>query len=174
MAEKLDLDDRIYSLQSKEAFVTLKDHKDNFVNNTKCRLLNPAKSDLGKVSKKILARVVTDSSEKTKMQSWKNTHSVIEWFKELKNKQKLSFLQFDICEFYPSITKQVLVNALNYAKNITKITKQEIDIILQTKSGILFTRDQAWVKKGNQSFDITMGSWDGAEVCDLVGLYMLA
>ena len=128
MAEKLDLDDRIYSLQSKEAFITLKDHKDNFANNTKCRLLNPAKSDMGKVSKQILARVVKDLREKTKLKSWKNTPSVIEWFKKLKNKQKLSFVQFDIWEFYPSITKQVLINALNYAKDITKITKQEKDI----------------------------------------------
>ena len=61
-------------------------------------------------------------------------------------------VQFDICEFYPSITKKVLI-ALNYAKNITKISKQEQDTIIQTKSGILFSKDQAWVKKANQSFD---------------------
>ena len=83
-------------------------------------------------------------------------------------------MQFDICEFYPSITKQVLIKAIEYAKNFTKITKQDKDIILQTKSGILFSKDQAWVKKGPQSFDVTMGSWDGAEVCDLVGLYLLS
>ena len=74
MAEKLDLDDRIYSLQSKEAFITLKDHKDNFANNTKCRLLNPAKSDLGKVSKQILARVVTDLREKRNCRVGKTHH----------------------------------------------------------------------------------------------------
>ena len=31
-----------------------------------------------------------------------------------------------------------------------------------------------WVKKGNKVFDVTMGSWDGAEVADLVGLYLLS
>ncbi|KAK3729018.1 hypothetical protein QZH41_011470 [Actinostola sp. cb2023] len=31
-----------------------------------------------------------------------------------------------------------------------------------------------WVKKGNgRMFDVTMGSYDGAEVCDLIGLYIL-
>ena len=81
---------------------------------------------------------------------------------------------FDICEFYPSITEEILKKALTYAKKHTNITKQEIDIILQTKSGLLFNGKQAWNKKGNKAFDVTMGSWDGAEVCDLIGLYLLS
>ena len=28
-------------------------------------------------------------------------------------------------------------------------------------------------KKGNKDFDVTMGSFDGPEVCELVGLYIL-
>ena len=30
-----------------------------------------------------------------------------------------------------------------------------------------------WVKSDNPDFDVTMGSYDGAEVCELVGLYIL-
>ena len=31
-----------------------------------------------------------------------------------------------------------------------------------------------WIKKGdNPYFDVTMGSYDGAEICELVGLYLL-
>ena len=30
-----------------------------------------------------------------------------------------------------------------------------------------------WVKQGNTNFDVTMGSFDGAEVCELVGLFVL-
>ena len=41
MAEKLELDDGIYSLNVKDCFITVKDHKENFENNTTCRLLNP-------------------------------------------------------------------------------------------------------------------------------------
>ena len=29
------------------------------------------------------------------------------------------------------------------------------------------------MKKGNSDFDVTMGAFDGAEVCELVGLYLL-
>ena len=39
---------------------------------------------------------------------------------------------------------------------------------------MLFDDSGAWVKKdGNPLFDITMGSFDGAEVRELVGLYLL-
>ena len=39
---------------------------------------------------------------------------------------------------------------------------------------VLFDKDTPWKKKGNETlFDVTMGSFDGAEVCELVGLYIL-
>ena len=39
---------------------------------------------------------------------------------------------------------------------------------------MLFHDGKEWVKKeGNPLFDVTMGSYDGAEVCELVGLYLL-
>ena len=87
IAEKLEIDDRLYAFTKRDSFITIKDHKDNFENNTKCRLINPAKSDLGKISKKILARIVTSVKERTKLNLWKNTDSVIEWFKNLNNKE---------------------------------------------------------------------------------------
>ena len=48
---KVDLHDRIECHSRSPAFITLKDHKDSFVNNPKFRLLNPAKTQIGKVSK---------------------------------------------------------------------------------------------------------------------------
>ena len=54
IAKKLDLDNRIDALVEKDSFVTLKDHKPHFDNNPTCRLINPSKSEIGKISKKIL------------------------------------------------------------------------------------------------------------------------
>ena len=45
--------------EKREAFISLKDHKENFQNNPKCRLINPAKSDSGKISKPILDKLST-------------------------------------------------------------------------------------------------------------------
>ena len=158
IAEELELDERIYAFSKRDAFITVKDHKDNFQNNTKCRLINPAKSDLGKVSKKILSRVVTALRKSSNLNQWKNPFAVIDWFKELENKDTLTFLLFDIVEYYPNITEELLKKALNYAKNHVDITKEEIKIILQTKKALLFSDGKPWVKKGHNNFDVTMGS----------------
>ena len=96
IATNLELDNRIYAFSERDSFITIKDHKDNYMNNTKCRLINPAKSDVGKVAKKILTRIVTSLIELGQLKQWKNSYSVIDRFKGLKNKYTRTFLVFDI------------------------------------------------------------------------------
>ena len=50
--------------------------------------------------------------KKTQMNQLRNTKSVIEWFKTIKNKSKSSFIKFDIVEFYPSVSKELLSKAI--------------------------------------------------------------
>ncbi len=50
--------DRIEQMKKREAFISLKDHKENFENNPKCQLINPAKSESGKLSKIILDKSI--------------------------------------------------------------------------------------------------------------------
>ena len=50
-ATSLGIQDRTTTLAKKQAFITMKDHKENFNNAPKCRLINPAKSIIGRVSK---------------------------------------------------------------------------------------------------------------------------
>merc|ERR1711928_191966 len=38
---------------------------------------------------------------------------------------------------------------------------------------VLFNDNSPWVKKEGEEFDVTMGSFDGAETTDLVGLFLL-
>ena len=111
IAESLDLDDRIDAFAEKEAFVTLKDHKPNFANNPSCRIINPAKSEIGIISQKIFQRINSEVVKATGRNQWKNTHSVIEWFKNIQSKPTHSFICFDIIEFYPSITEDLLRNS---------------------------------------------------------------
>ena len=53
------------------------------------------------------------------------------------------------------------------------ISPEEKDILFHTCKSVLYHKDQAWQKKGESPVDIGMGSFDGAEKCDLVGLYLL-
>ena len=45
---------------------------------------------------------------------------------------------------------------------------------MQSKKTLLFQNSESWVKKTvNESFDVPMGCYDGAEVCELVGSFIL-
>ena len=45
-----EIADRIDCLRKFHPFLSFKDHKDNFLSNPKCRLINPTKSQIGKIS----------------------------------------------------------------------------------------------------------------------------
>ena len=170
---KLDLDDRVFATQKKDAYVTIKDHKENYLNDTKCRLLNPTKPELGKISKQKLAKIVAEVKRKSEVNQWRNTDSVISWFKQLRNKERLNFISFDIVNFYPSITEDLLRRAIAWAGSLTTITEEDTEIIFACKESVLYSNSSPWVKREGEEFDITMGSYDGAESTDLVGLFLL-
>ena len=45
---------------------------------------------------------------------------------------------------------------------------------MHCRKSLLFDNETAWTKKNHSDiFDVTMGSFDGAEVCELIGLFLL-
>ena len=107
------------------------------------------------------------------MNQRRNTKSVIDWFKAIKNKSKSSFIKFDIVQFYPSISKERLSKAIEYAQSVNTNEEKVIKTIYHARKSLHFDKENPWVKKDNPEFDVTMGSYDGAELCELVGLYLL-
>ena len=177
IADKLELSDRIEKYSDSPAYLLLKDHKDNFDNDPKCRLINPAKTNIGKISKQLLQEINREVREKTGLTQWQSTGEVLNWFKDITHKDKKKFMQMDIVDFYPSITKELLDKAMDWASTITPIQEKTKAIISHARRSLLFSRTQRgetipWTKK-NGEFDITMGAPDGAEACELVGLLLL-
>ena len=85
------------------------------------------------------------------------------------------FIQFDIVEFYPSISIKLLSKTLDWEQGLTEISPSEREIIMSAKGTLLYNKGQPWCKKNPPNFfDVTMGSYDGAETCELVGLYILS
>ena len=66
------------------------------------------------------------------------------------------------------------MKSIKFAKTYTNISDDDIKIILQSRKSFLFFKGTPWNKSNNPGFDITMGSFDGAECCEIVGLYMLS
>ena len=175
IANNYGIDKRAECLANNQAFITLKDHKPNFNTKLPCRLINPCKSELGAISKTILDRVNKEIREKLKLNQWKNTTEVIDWFKSVSNKHECRFVQMDIKEFYPAITKDTLTQALNFAQKHTTITNEDVRTIFHCRKSLLIFDKVTWNKKtSDDCFDVTMGSYDGAEICDLVGLFILS
>ena len=81
-------------------------------------------------------------------------------------------MQFDINEFYPSISEELLRNSIKFAKNYATIEQEEEKLIMACRKSILFNDGRAWTKK-EKNFDVTMGVQDGAEIAELTGIYFL-
>ena len=41
------------------------------------------------------------------------------------------------------------------------------------RKSLLFCNEKPWMKREGKLFDVTMGPYDSAEVCELVGIFML-
>ena len=105
---------------------------------------------------------------------WENTSNAISWFKNINNKKKSSLLNFDVENFYPSISVKRLIDAINFAKSSANITERDLSIIMQSRITLLFQNSEPWVKKfGNENFDVPMGCYNGAEICELVDSFIL-
>ena len=113
---------------------------------------------------------------RTLVNQWVNTTGVTKWFLSKKEKlKKPKFLIFDIIfeAFYPSISQRLLENALDYVSSLIHVTQEDKEIIMQARKSILYHNESCWGKKTGELFDVGMGSNDGAEVLEVVGLYIL-
>ena len=174
MAEKLSIDDRIEKMEETEAYITVKDHKEGFPHKLSFRLINPSKSDIGKISKKLLDKINKILIRNSKVNQWKNITTVIDWFKNVTNKKQCSFIQFDLENFYPSLSLNLFNEAIQYATTIMEISDSDKAIIKHSRKTLPFHNNQSWEKKsGDPDFDVPMGCYDGSEICELVGIFIL-
>ena len=153
--------------------ITLKDHKINFINHPTTRLINPANNETGRISKEILDRINSLVCSNLKVNEWKNTSSVITWSRNIKDKHLYKFLIFDIKDFYPSIEESLFHEALQFAKMHVNITQRDIEVMFHSRKTLLYNNGIPWVKKEGTGFNVTIGAYDGAEICELIGIFML-
>ena len=155
-----ELSERVDCLAKSNAFISLKDHKPNLNSNPKHRLINLAKSEIGKNSKYFLQQLHSKVRDLSSVNQWQENSTVINWFKNIKNKKKYIFMQFDIEEFYPSISKELLLKSITYAKTLVNISDEEINTIMHSRKSLLFNNTDIRIKKnGDTDFDVMMGEF---------------
>ena len=64
----------------------------------------------------------------------------------------------------------LLEKAITFASQYTAITEEETRIIKHVERSTQYKIETPWTKK-MPHFDVTMGSYDGAEMCELAGFH---
>ena len=90
------------------------------------------------------------------------------------NRRNASFVNFDVVDFYPSISEKLLKDSIKYAEKYVEISDEDKELFLHVRKSYLVNEGELWIKKNNENFDVAQGAFDSAEVCELVGLFMLS
>ena len=53
-------------------------------------------------------------------------------------------------------------NAIQFAAEHTDIKKNDFEVIFHARNSLLFHSNQPGIKKDSDTFDVTMGAYDGA------------
>ena len=76
-------------------------------------------------------------------------------------------------DFYPSIKETLLNEATEFAKEHASITRKDVKVIFHARKSVLYNNWEPWVKKEGGSFDVTIEAYDGTEVCETIGIYVI-
>ena len=76
--------------------------------------------------------------KQTNVNQLKNILQLITWFKNIKRKKTSSFVNFDVENFYPSISIDLFTDTISYAKAITNIDDDQLSIRMQSRKTFLF------------------------------------
>ena len=93
---------------------------------------------MGVVSKRFLEEINNKLNKHLCYNQWRSTSTVIEWFRAIENKKTCKFIKFDIAEFYPSISSELLEKSINFARSIIEAEDKTIDIINHARKSLLF------------------------------------
>ena len=65
-------------------------------------------------------------------------------------------------------------NAIQFAVEYKNVSKNDCEVIFHVQKSLLFHSNQPWIKRDSDTFDVTLGACDVAEICELVGIFMLS
>ena len=147
LAHRLGIVDRVEKYNTKNCFITIKDPKSDVKTNPECKLINPVKTQIGRVSKIIVQEICNSLRLALNINQWRSTKDCIKWFEEYEKNDRCSFIKYDIKDFYPSITEKTLDRALDLAKEYMVIPLDKVEIIKHCRKTLLYYEDSIWIKK---------------------------
>lgn len=125
------------------------------------RIINPTRSEVGRTSIVILELVNLKFKKKPKklgLIQWVGNTNVINCFKNIDNKTKCTFHQFNIVDFYPSLSKDLFKMSLEFVEAYYNISKDEINITLNCRKSFVIHDNEQLIKNLEDNFDVSMRS----------------
>lgn len=126
LAIRFNIDDRLDCLAMRSSTLG---HKPNFHFHPRCRLIDPSISEIGIICKRIIDTINSDVRRSTGLTQWDSIPGVVNRFCNIENKSACTFTQFDICAFYPSISKLFHLQVLIFSEQYTNISDLNIRVI---------------------------------------------
>ena len=96
----------------------------------------PTKSDIGRICKIKIDRINKAVRLKSKLMQWTNTDQVLSWFIGLEE-QKYSFFKFDVVDYYPSISEELVIKTLNFADRYISVPAKDLNLIKNACKSVL-------------------------------------
>ena len=123
---------------------------------------------MGIVIKKYLVNIISISNTKLQYNQWRSASTVIEWFKDIKDKAKCRFIKFDIADFYLSISMELPHRSISFAKSLIDIERNIINTINHARKSLLFDDTGTWIKKIGIRY--SMSQWEASTMQKCVDL----
>ena len=133
------------------------------------------KNEKGRNSKVILESINKVLRNKFKLKQWNNTAAVaavMNLFKKIKNKNKYNFIRFNIKDFSSSISKNLIEDFVNFARQHIQIRREYFSIIQHTKKSLLSSMEVPWQKNNTNLFDVAIRAHHGVEVVEILDLFL--
>lgn len=143
----MGIGDKMHKVCERVAFITVKDHTEDFRSFSSFRLINPTKTELSVISHVIIQNFCGMLRVARQVNQWKSLGNVLSGSRKLIKKNYLIFVKHDICDLYPSITENNLIEALKYAKHFVSLQPNNMVVIFHWRTSVLFHCGEAWVKK---------------------------
>ena len=91
----------------------------------------------------------------------------------MEEKSNHKFIVFNTKDFYPSIKEAIRIKTADFAKKRVNVTNGYIVIIKHARKFILCDNNEPLMKKESSLSDVTIGAYDGAQVCKMGGTFFL-
>ena len=83
------------------------------------------------------------------------------------DKQAYSLFKFDLVDFYPCISEELVIKSLNFANSYTNVAAEDLSLIRNACKSVLSKQGNIWRKKrpkNNSLFNVAQGYYMGEEI----------